>query len=313
MIKIWYETKKCLKEPQSLSQFSPIWGNQFFVPGRADATFKLWETKGLRTIQDLYLSDSDDMMSFEELRSNFDLNRKHFFKYLQLRNYVKVNQDNTLAKPQHTLLEKMVMDNLRKGIISELYELIVSFSPENSKYKLNARKENLQLDISKTDWETTCAGAHTASINTRLKLIQYKWFMRTYVTPVDLNRFDRNIPDICTKCTEDRGTLFHYIWQCRKINMFWEEVRVIIEKIIMKPILLDPKLFLLGLYPENHNYRKYEKAFINLSLLNAKRCKALLWKKTHRPSVTQWLKQMLSSLPLERITYILNTFSNACY
>lgn len=44
--------------------------------------------------------------------------------------------------------------------------------------------------------------------------------MRTYVTPVELNRYDPNIPDICTKCTEDRGTLFHCFWQCRIIIIY---------------------------------------------------------------------------------------------
>lgn len=53
MIKIRYEVKKYLKEPHLLSQFTPIWGNRLFVPGRADATFKLWSTKGLETIQNL--------------------------------------------------------------------------------------------------------------------------------------------------------------------------------------------------------------------------------------------------------------------
>ncbi len=74
---------------------------------------------------------------------------------------------------------------------------------------------------------------------------------------------------------------------------------------ISKLILLDPKLFLLGLYPEKQNYSRSEKAFIDLSLLYAKKCIAPLWTKTHRPSTTQWIRQMLSSLPLEKITYIL--------
>lgn len=52
MTKIWYDVKKYLKEPHSLSQFSPIWGNQFFAPGRADAAFKLWNSKGIKKIQD---------------------------------------------------------------------------------------------------------------------------------------------------------------------------------------------------------------------------------------------------------------------
>ena len=139
------------------------------------------------------------------------------------------------------------------------------------------------------------------SINTHLKRIQYKWLMQTYVTPIDLNRYNRNTPDVCTKCMESRRTLFHCIWQCRKIKIFWEEVRATIEKIISKQILLDPKL--LGLYPEKHNYSRNERAFIDLSFLYAKKCVALLWKNMYRPSTTQWIRQMLASLPLERITY----------
>lgn len=111
----------------------------------------------------------------------------------------------------------MIKDNLRKGIISEFYELLTTYSSENSQYKLNAL--------------------------------------------VELNRYNKNIPDICTKCMEARVTLFHCIWQCRMIQLFWEEVRVIIEKI---------------------------------------KCVALLWTKTHRPCTTQWIRQMLSSLPICR-------------
>lgn len=44
------------------------------------------------------------------------------------------------------------------------------------------------------------------------------------MTSVELNRYDQNIADIGTKCTEDRGTLFRCMWQCRIINMFWEEM-----------------------------------------------------------------------------------------
>lgn len=47
MIKVWSDVKKFLKEPQSLSQFSPLWGNQSFPPGQADATFQLRKAKGL--------------------------------------------------------------------------------------------------------------------------------------------------------------------------------------------------------------------------------------------------------------------------
>lgn len=46
MVNIWYEIKKHMGISDSLSQFSPIWGNTQFKPGKLDAGFHLWATKG---------------------------------------------------------------------------------------------------------------------------------------------------------------------------------------------------------------------------------------------------------------------------
>ena len=136
---IWYDVKKYLKEPKSLSLYSPIWGYQFFIRARSDATFQLWNSKGLKTIKDIYLTESGVMTSFDELRSKFNLDRKHFLKYQQLRSFVKVNQDIALTRPLHADLAKnKTKDSLKKGIISEYHKLMISYSPESSQYKLNA-------------------------------------------------------------------------------------------------------------------------------------------------------------------------------
>lgn len=62
-------------------------------------------------ISDLCLPDSYILMSFEELRSKFSPVRKHFSEYLQLRSFVKVNQNNALSKPFLSPLE----ERLKKG------------------------------------------------------------------------------------------------------------------------------------------------------------------------------------------------------
>ena len=48
IIKLWFEVKKPINEPNVSSQNSPIWGNQHFTPGRADAVFKNMGIKGIR-------------------------------------------------------------------------------------------------------------------------------------------------------------------------------------------------------------------------------------------------------------------------
>lgn len=62
MIKVYFEVKKNIKGPGILSQYSPIWGNQCFTPGRADVVFRTWASKGLEKIQDMFLPNTDNMM-----------------------------------------------------------------------------------------------------------------------------------------------------------------------------------------------------------------------------------------------------------
>lgn len=199
----------------------------------------------------------------------------------------------------------MITNSQRKSLISQFYNLLISQSPENSYGRLTAWRDDLSLHLSVEDWQTACALAHTRSINIRLQLIQFKWLMRTYVTPADLSKYNKNVPDVCTKCLQCRGTLIHCVWYCREIALFWREIRDIIEKIISKKIMLDPKLFLFGLYPGNNKYLKNEQIFIDLSITIAKKCISLFWKRTFRPTAVHWMQQMLSTLPLEKITYTL--------
>lgn len=256
MIKIWSKVRKYIKEPNNLSLYTPIWGNQCFTPGRADIVFRQWASKGLKTMQDLYKPKSDILMSFDELTSKYDINKKYLFKYLQLRSFVRANQ-NKLTKPQKNVLEKVLSKNsLNKGAISELYSLLLSNSPENSDSKLIAWNEDLTTNISKEDWESACAKAHKQLVNTRFRLLQYKWLMRTYMTPEKLNRYNRNVPDICTKCINSKGTLFHCMWQCPEVGLFWEEVKRAIETIISKDISNNPVLFILGIYPKKTQFYK---------------------------------------------------------
>lgn len=50
MKKVWSDGHKYLTEEYFQSQFSPIWGNQLFTPGRADSVIKDWASKGVKYI-----------------------------------------------------------------------------------------------------------------------------------------------------------------------------------------------------------------------------------------------------------------------
>lgn len=303
MINVWYVVKKHFGIPNNLSCYSPIWGNTDFKPGKLDAGFKKWADKGIKSIKDLY--SSNKFQSFEELVSTFNIPRNHFFKYLQIRNFVFVAQNNSLDRPELNSLEtEMVKDCYARGLISHLYRSIAAESKESSINKLEAWRKDLKEDLCESDWTEACQEAQTQTISVRLKLLQYKWLMRTYITPAILHKYNENIPDTCTKCTVFKGDFYHCIWECEHILSFWKGVRDMINKMTSINLPLTAKIFVLHLYPPEMPLRRREYAFLDMCLLQAKRLIALFWKKVHAPHVNDWLKEMATNMIMEKITYI---------
>ena len=162
---------------------------------------------------------------------------------------------------------------------------------------------DLQENLTEGEWSEACFLAQTQSINTNSKLLQYKWISRLYITPAKLHHFNPNIPDTCFKCKDQKGTLFHCMWECQKILSFWRKVLDLASQIIGKEVPLSPKLCLLNLYPENFTTSKKVRSLLNICFLEAKRCIALSWKSDTPCATSQWLRGMTSYLALEKISY----------
>lgn len=221
---------------------------------------------------------------------------------MQLRSFI-YSQIKTTSEPSLSSIEQLMVNNLHsRGQISSLYGLLLTGSKENSLSYLSAWKKDLQSDISIEDWEKACLLAQTQTINTRCKLLQYKWLLRTYITPVKLHHFDPNIPDYCSKCMEEVGTLLHCMWSCRILQTFWKEVLDMISKLIEKDIPFDAKICLLHVYPENFPVTVKKRKLIHFCLLQAKHVIALKWKEIQGPTLSQWITELSSNLALEKLT-----------
>lgn len=181
-----------------------------------------------------------------------------------------------------------------------MYNWLVSGSTVTSELTVEAWKGDLNAEISTQEWGKACTEAQVQTANTSLKLLQYNWLMRTYLTPVKLHRFNANIPDLCFKCNLLQGTFIHCIWECNKIRTFWGEVISMIDKILSIKVPMEPKIIILGLYPPDLHWRREESKLITMSILQAKRLLGLYWKKTERPSMGTWIKKMVQCMSLEK-------------
>lgn len=85
-LRVWTQFRRCLglRLP---SHLCPIASNDFFPPSMQDAAFLEWHKKGIRTFKDLFMDDC--FASFSNLSKKFNLPSSNFFRYLQVRHYVR--------------------------------------------------------------------------------------------------------------------------------------------------------------------------------------------------------------------------------
>jgi len=192
--------------------------------------------------------------------------RRHFFKYLQLKHFI-LSIHKHLSVPPLSKIEKLTLSHMDGGgQFSLFYDLLLQHSKESSSKKMEAWISDLKEDIQEADWEGACFKAQTQSVNTKYKLLQYKWLMRTYLTPCRLNHIYPNVPDICVKCREEKGTLIHCLWECLKINQFWKGVLHYIGFVVGREVPLRAKICLLGIYPENFVVSQQHSLLIDFGL-----------------------------------------------
>ena len=157
-----FQSHHCSNEAPKLSGFTPVWGNENFRAVRCDMGLKHWIEKGRSTIKDLH--NEGTLMSFQQLIDKHDLPRKHYFNYLQIISFI-YSQIKTTLEPALSPVETFTVNHLYdRGQFSEI---------------LLAKRTQLRVSLH--------GRVQTQTINTRFKLLQYKWLLRTYITLVKLH------------------------------------------------------------------------------------------------------------------------------
>ena len=83
---IWGQFRKSFGL-QLFSLKSPIAANHLFAPSMADGAFKIWHRKGLKCFDDLYIDNC--FLSFSQLTETFGIAKTHFFRFLQIRDFIQ--------------------------------------------------------------------------------------------------------------------------------------------------------------------------------------------------------------------------------
>lgn len=161
---------------------APICNNHAFGPGLEDITFVTWQRRGICSLKDIYIDGH--FPSFQQLRVKFNLPNSHFFRFLQLRHFIKASIPQFDLIPRNSVLDSFVsVEPYTRGAVSRFYRALLDiYSPSSDSFR-EQWQEELGVDVTDDVWQECIQNIYCSSINARHNLIQFKVVYRLHFSP----------------------------------------------------------------------------------------------------------------------------------
>lgn len=151
----WQESHSPLDTSTSFLGKAPLWGNPNLSHHITDSVLRWWREREIQIVADLYINYT--FANFQQLNEKFNLPKDSFFKFLQIRDWVKGKSKETFPYiPKETPLESHLCNKLHgssKGIKSSIYGIINGKLPVYDKTSMKGKWEkDLACVYEEADW-----------------------------------------------------------------------------------------------------------------------------------------------------------------
>ena len=246
-IKIWTQFRRYFGL-QTLSIGAPLAANPIFPPSLLDSTFSIWARLGIKTLRDLYVDSI--FASFQQLIDKFLLPKGHFFRYLQVRNFVRSSFPQFPALPGSSDLEAFLKPlSSLKGAISSIYLNIHNLCQGSSIVLKTVWETVLGEVISDDVWEETLRRVHKSSICAGHSFMQCRILHRAHYTKARLARIFDTVSPLCERCQQATANYSHMFWSCSSLAGFWSEIFSTLSKVIGRDVSPNALTALFGVWP----------------------------------------------------------------
>ena len=174
-IKIWCKVNRYLECKPSLSPLTPIMSNSSLEFVQQDNGFRVWAQKNITKISHLY--HCNVLMSFQQLKETYQIPTTHFFRYLQLRHYIKSQLGGSPDKPKLSKLESLLTKEIARKHMSLIYKLLLAHSKANTNLVRRKWESDLGMQFDDDQWFLLFKDAHKDYISVRYKLFQTDSFI----------------------------------------------------------------------------------------------------------------------------------------
>ena len=86
------------------------------------------------------------------------------------------------------------------------------------------------LGISAEKWKNNFASLKSLTFDTKLRWFQYRVLHHILSTNRSVSKFKREQSELCTFCGAHSETIQHLLWQCKKVQTFWNDLSDLLNR-----------------------------------------------------------------------------------
>ncbi len=256
-----------------LTDFSletPICNNHLFPAAKLDATFKKWQDLGIVKCSDLFIDNI--FANYNNLIQKLNLQKSDFFRYLQVRHFIQAHCSVFPQMPSESGLDLLLKTPTQlKGLISKIYNFIMSFQNISLEKIKTEWIGELGIDISEDTWDKAVERINRTSSCAWFNLIQMKVLYRIHYSKTKLAKLYPNIDETCDRCNTSKADLTHMFWSCTKLRQFWFSIFEILNSAFNLGIQPNPIMALFGVTGDDIHITKDKENALAFATLIARR------------------------------------------
>ena len=148
-------------------------------------------------------------------------------------------------------------------------------------------------------WQYSLERIHTSSLHRGL--IQFKVLHHLHYSRDKLPKLFPTADPGCPRCSYVPATVGRMFWSCTSLNNYWRQLFDVFSKICGQTIAPDYHTAIFGIPPPGCKVSNLQTNALAFASLLAHRLILFNRKSNSAPSFLQWLRDVLSFLPLEKL------------
>ncbi|XP_076740712.1 4-hydroxy-2-oxoglutarate aldolase, mitochondrial isoform X1 [Maylandia zebra] len=223
-LNIWRKVVKEFKLEQDLALFKWYAYDSDFAPNKLDSRFKSWPAKGLSTYDSL-IKDGN-LISFDTLKQRHNLEKQDFFRYLQIRHYIKttIGQMSNTNVELVTLFRQAYSGDVDTRLIFFWYNFFMNKLPHSTDYVKMLWEKEGGMCISREEWTQMWEWQWRSTSSKSWREFGWKTLIRFFITPCQKAHYDGNPPVCWRNCGYQGAHHTHIMWDCPVLRTYWKDI-----------------------------------------------------------------------------------------